>query len=53
MKLREVKKEVWKGLAAIALAILVITALAAPVADSYSGKINTALGINTTTVVSG
>lgn len=51
--LREVKKEVWKGLAAIFLALLVILALAAPVADSYSGKINAALGINTTTVVTG
>ena len=46
-----VKKEVWKGLAAITAAIFT-TMMAAPVAESYAGKINTALGISTTRIVS-
>ena len=47
-----VKKEVWKGLAAITAAIFTIVMMAAPVAESYAGKINTALGISTTRIVS-
>lgn len=53
MGLKGVKKEVWKGIAAIALALFVIATLAAPVAQNYAGRINAALGINTTVVVSG
>lgn len=51
MGIKGVRKEVWKGLCAIALAIFVIVMLAAPVAESYSGRINTALGISTTMIV--
>lgn len=51
MGIKGIKKEVWKGLAAIALAIFVITLLAAPVAESYSGRINAALGISTTQII--
>lgn len=51
MGIKGVRKEVWKGLCAIALAIFVITLLAGPVAESYSGRINTALGISTTQIV--
>ena len=47
-----VKKEVWKGRAAITAAIFTIVMMAAPVAESYAGKINTALGISTTRIVS-
>lgn len=53
MGLKGIKKEVWKGIAAIALALFVIVMLAAPVAESYAGRINAALGINTTRIVSG
>lgn len=53
MGLKGVKKEVWKGIAAIALALFVIVTLGIPVAQNYAGRINTALGINTTVVVSG
>ncbi|WP_321971010.1 hypothetical protein [Paratractidigestivibacter sp.] len=49
--MRGIKKEVWKGLAAIALAVLTLTLMASPVAESYAGKINTALGISTTRIV--
>lgn len=49
--MRGIKKEVWKGLAAIAIALFTIAMMVAPVAESYSGKINTALGISTTRVV--
>ncbi|MGI6230012.1 MAG: hypothetical protein ACOYJL_03755 [Tractidigestivibacter sp.] len=51
MAIKKVRKEVWKGIAAIALALLVILALATPVAQSYEGRINTALGISTTQIV--
>lgn len=51
MGIKGVRKEVWKGLCAIALAIFVIALLAGPVAESYSGRINTALGISTTQIV--
>lgn len=51
MGLKGIRKEVWKGLAAIALAIFVIAMLAGPVAESYAGRINTALGISTTQIV--
>lgn len=53
MGIKGVPKEVWKGICAIALAIFVIAMLAGPVTESYSGRINTALGISTTQVVSG
>lgn len=53
MGIKGIGKEVWKGLCAIMLAIFVIVMLAMPVAESYSGRINTALGISTTVVVSG
>ena len=46
-----IKKEVWKGLAAIAITLFTLVMMGAPVAESYSGKINTALGISTTRVV--
>ncbi len=49
--MKGVKKEVWKGLAAIAIALFTIAMMAAPVAESYAGKINTALGISTTRIV--
>lgn len=49
--IKGIKKEVWKGLAAIAVAILVIVALASPVAESYAGRINAALGISTTQII--
>lgn len=49
--MRGVKKEIWKGLAAIAIALFTIAMMAAPVAESYAGKINTALGISTTRIV--
>ncbi len=49
--MKGVKKEVWKGLAAIAIALFTVAMLAAPVAESYAGKINTALGISTTRIV--
>lgn len=52
MALKNVPKEVWKGLASIALAIFVVVTLGAPVADAYSARINNFLGITTTTVVS-
>ena len=52
MGIRDIRKEVWKGLCAIALAIFVIAMLAGPVAESYSGRINTALGISTSQIVS-
>ncbi len=49
--MRGVKKEVWKGLAAIAIALFTLVMMTAPVAESYSGKINTVLGISTTRIV--
>ena len=49
--MKGVKKEVWKGLAAIAIALFTVAMLAAPVAESYAGKINTSLGISTTRIV--
>lgn len=49
--MRGIKKEVWKGLAAIFVAIFTIAMMAAPVAESYAGKINAALGISTTRIV--
>ncbi len=51
MGIKGIRKELWKGLAAIVLAIFVIALLAGPVAESYAGRINTALGISTTQVV--
>lgn len=53
MGIKGIRKEVWKGLCAIVLAIFVIAMLAGPVAEAYSGRINTALGISTTQAVSG
>lgn len=50
--MRGIKKEIWKGIAAIALALFVIVMLAEPVAQNYAGRINTALGISTTKIVS-
>ena len=51
MGIKNVRKEVWKGLAAIVLAIFVAVLLAAPVAKSYEGRINSALGIDTTQII--
>ena len=52
MGIKKVPKEVWKGLCSIVLALFVILMLGAPVAESYSGRINTYLGISTTVVES-
>lgn len=52
MGIKGIKKEVWKGIAAIGISLFVILCLAAPVAESYSGRINAALGISTTQVIS-
>lgn len=46
------KKGIFRGLTAIFLVLLIIVNMAAPVAYSYEGRINTVLGINTTKITS-
>lgn len=48
----KIKKELTRGLGAVSAFMLVAVNLGAPVADSYEGRINTVLGINTTKIVS-
>jgi len=46
------KKELWRGLAAVMAFLLIIVTFASPVADTYSGRINSVLGAQTSKVVS-
>ena len=48
----KIKKELFRGLAAIFAFLLVIINLGTPVAYSYDGRINNFLGINTSKIVS-
>ena len=46
------RKEVFRGLAGVSSVLMVIGAIGAPVAENYSGRINTVLGISTSKLVS-
>lgn len=46
----KIKKEVSRGCAAVSAFVFVVANLGTPVAQSYEGRINTVLGINTTRV---
>lgn len=46
------KKEVFRGLASIFSFFLIIIIMAMPVAETYSGRINTVLGVSTSKIVS-
>ena len=48
----KVKKELWRGLAAVMAFLLIIVTFLSPIADTYSGRINSVLGVETSKVVS-
>lgn len=49
----KVKKEVYRGFAAVMAFLLVVVTYGSQIANAYSGRINTVLGITTSKVVPG
>ena len=48
----KIKKEVTRGLGAVSACLLTVVSVGSPVAEAYSGRLNTVLGIETTKIVS-